>query len=186
MDIREWIANNVGYRFFGCCYNNRFNKQQEALFKLIKSKIPNEFLDKQISDLGCGDGSNTLRIKEIFKPRIITGYEHNDYLVEKARKKGLKIKKIDLDKKIPKGEIAVFTFALHHLKNKEKVLKKVVDNFDYVFLCEPIRDLYHALLDGGKPLSKEKWLYLFDNVFKEYKLYQHKSSLIVFYKKPTK
>ncbi|MFH1602068.1 MAG: hypothetical protein ABIB61_03880 [Candidatus Shapirobacteria bacterium] len=98
-----------------------------------------------------------------------------------AREKGLRVKKMDLNKKIPKGEMATFTFALHHLDDKENVLNEVVRNFKYLFLREPVKDLYHALFDAGKTLPKKDWLVLFDRVLKDYQLYQHKSSLIVFW-----
>lgn len=179
MNIKEWIAENIGYRFFGCCYN--YLNPNKLLFSLIKSKIPDDFIGKEISDLGCGDGTNTLKIRRVFKPKDMVGYDHNDYLLERAIKKKLKVKKLDLNKKIPKGEMATFMFTLHHLKDKEGALRKVVKNFKYIFLCEPIKDLYHALLDGGKALPKQEWVDLFDGALKKYELYQYKSSLIVFY-----
>jgi len=61
------------------------------------------------------------------------------------------------------------------------VLKEAVKNFKYLFLCEPVKDLYHALFDAGRTLPKKEWLALFDKVLKNYQLYQHKSSLIVFW-----
>lgn len=177
MNIRQWIAENIGYRFLGCFYA----KVHDHIFEFIETKIPEEFLNKEMSDLGCGDGSNTLRLKRIFKPKSIVGYDNSDYLLERARNKGLQVKKLDFNEKVPRGEMATFTFSLHHAKNKEETLKKVVKNFDYVFLCEPVLDLYHRLLDAGKPLEKEDWIRLFDKVLKKYTLYQYKSSLIVFY-----
>ncbi len=178
MKIREWIANNIGYRFFGCFYN----KTTGHVFDFIETKVPKDFLGKNISDLGCGDGSNTIRIKKIFKVKSIVGYDHNDYLIKKARDNGLRVEKIDFNGEIPKGEMATLTFSLHHAKDKEKTLKKVVDNFDYIFLCEPILDLYHVLLDAGNPLKKKDWVNLFDKVLKKYVLYQYKNNLIVFYR----
>lgn len=179
MRIKEWVAENIGYRFFGCFYNI-FNK---PLFNFIELKIPKDFLDKNISDLGCGDGINTLRIRRMFKAKEVIGYDNNDYLLKRAQKKGFKIEKIDLNKEIPRGEMAVFTFSLHHLKDKEKALRKVITSFDYLFLCEPIKDFYHAFLDAGEPLKKQEWIRLFDNVLKRYLLYQYRNNLIVFYKR---
>lgn len=179
MRIKEWVAENIGYRFFGCFYNI-FNK---PLFNFIESKIPKDFLNKKISDLGCGDGSNTLRIRRIFRAKEVIGYDHNDYLLKKAQKKGLKVEKINLNIKIPKGEMAVFTFSLHHLRDKEKALRDVIVNFDYLFLCEPIKDLYHAFLDAGEPFRKEEWIEVFDKVLKRYLLYQYRNNLIVLYRR---
>jgi len=179
MNIRHWIADNIGYRFSGCFYA----KAHDHIFNFIETKIPKEFLGKNISDLGCGDGSNALRIEKIFKTKSIVGYERNIYNIERAKKKGLNVKELDLNSKCPKGELASFTFSLHHLEDKEKSLKRARDNFDYIFLCEPCSDLYHRLLDAGSPLNKEDWIKLFDNVLGRYDLQQYRNNLIVFYKK---
>ena len=69
MNIREWIADNVGYRFTGCAYA----KYHDRIFNPIERLVPNEFKNKEISDLGCGDGQNTLRIKHIFSAKNIIG-----------------------------------------------------------------------------------------------------------------
>jgi len=178
MSIREWVANNIGYKYLGCFYT----KHHDHIFDFIEAKIPKEFFDREISDLGCGDGSNTFRLEKIFRAKSIIGYEHNSHLIERGKKKGLKIRKFDFNKETPKGEMATFTFSLHHAKDKEETLKKTVANFNYVFLCEPILDLYHRLLDAGGPLKKEDWIKIFDKVLKKYILYQYKNNLVVFYK----
>lgn len=179
MRFREWIAENIGYRFFGCFYN----RKHDHIFEFIESKAPKEFCGRTISDLACGDGGNTLRIIRIFKPKKITGYDHNEYLISKAKEKGLKVEKFDLDKELPRGEMATITFGLHHAKDIEETLRNLVKTYRYIFLCEPILDLYHWLLDAGKPLPKKGWTFLFDKVFGKYLLYEYQSSLIVFYKK---
>ena len=177
MNIKEWLGENFVYRLFGCFYN----KSHDDIFDFIKTKIPREFFHRKISDLGSGDGGNTERIKKIFQASKIVGYDHNDFLLERARKKGIRVKKFDLNKKLPKGEMATFTFSLHHAYNKENTLKNAVNNFDYIFICEPCLDLYHWLFDGGEPLPKNKWIELFDRVLKQYQIYQYKNNLIVFY-----
>lgn len=181
MSIKEWIADNVGYRFCGCAYA----KYHERIFESIRELIPEEFLYKDISDLGCGDGTNSLRIKDIFQAKSVIGYERNPYLAQRARAKGLIIKPIDLNREIPSGEMATFSFALHHIRDKDKVtvLKKAADNYVYVFLIEPLRDLYHLLFDAGYPLKKKEWIKVFDEALGNYKLYHQGNNLIVFFKK---
>jgi len=179
MNIRKWIAYNIGYRFFGCLYNST----HDPLFDFIESKIPQEFFDRKILDLGCGDGANTKRIERVFRTKNIIGFDRNVSLLKRARKKGQKVEKFDLDKDLPNGEIAAFTFSLHHAKNKEKTLDETVKKFNYIFLCEPIRGLYHIFFDAGEPLNKADWVMLFDNYLKKYTLHQYKNNLIVFYHK---
>ena len=176
MKFNEWLGENFIYKFFGCFYN----KSHDHIFDFISTKIPKEFLNRTISDFGCGDGTNTLRIQKVFHAKSIIGYDHNDFLIERALDKGLIVKKFDFNDPLPKGELATFTFSLHHAPDMEKALKEAVINFDYVFLCEPILDLYHRLWDGGTPLPKKEWIKLFDKVLKKYYLYQYQNNLIVF------
>ena len=177
MNIREWIAENIGYRFGGCLYA----KTHDHIFNYLSSVIPVKYKGREISDLGCGDGTNTLRLKKVFKPKTIIGYERNDYLIKKAKEKGLKVKKIDLNKETPKGDLAAFTFSLHHIKDKEKCLGEVKKNFNQIFLIEPCNDLYHKLLDAGDPLSEKEWRKLFDKVLGDYKMHKYRNNVIVFY-----
>ena len=179
MNIREWIAENIAYRLCGCYYNKFYASE----FESIRELIPKEFLRRKISDLACGDGSNTLRVKDIFKAKSIVGYEHNKYLIRRAREKGVKIIEKDLNQGLPKGEMAVFTYALHHLDNKEKVLKKITDNFDYLFLIEPTLDLNHFLFDAGKPLKRNEWIELFDKTLKNYTFHRIQNEVMVLWKK---
>lgn len=179
MRFKEWVGEKIGYRFFGCLYN----KTHDHIFDFIATKIPKEFLRKNITDLGCGDGGNTLRVKKVFKAKTIVGYDHNDYLLEKAKKKGLRVKKFDFNGGLPRGELATFTFSLHHSPDMEITIRQAIKNFDYVFLCEPMLDLYHRLFDSGTPLSKQGWISLFNKTLKRYGLYQYRNNLIMFYSK---
>ena len=115
MKIKEWVAENIVYRFFGCFYN----KNNQPLFDFIATKIPTEFQGKEISDLGCGDGSNTARIEEIFKPEGIIGYDHNDHCLQRAQAAGLKVRKLDLNQEVPQGEIVFYKRAPHQPKAKK-------------------------------------------------------------------
>lgn len=180
MNLKEWLAENYLYKICGCAYN----KSHDHIFFFIKSKIPAEFIDKEISDLGCGDGGNTIRIRQIFKPKRLTAYDHNESLLKMARDKGLSVKMFDMNGNLPKGEMATFTFSLHHAHNAAKTLEKAKENFKYIFICEPCLNFYHKLLDAGKPLPRQKWIELFNRVLKKYTLYEYKNNVIVFYKNP--
>ncbi|PIY59853.1 hypothetical protein COY95_04855 [Candidatus Woesearchaeota archaeon CG_4_10_14_0_8_um_filter_47_5] len=175
--LREWIAENIGYRFTGCAYN----KTHDHLFTSLEPLIPARFFRREIADLGCGDGGNTLRIKKIFRARMIRGYERNEYLIARARKKGIVVKKMDLQASLPYGEMATFTFSLHHLPNKEEVLKKVMHHFKYLFLIEPTLDLYHSLFDACPPLKRTQWIALFNTTLGRYDLHIIKNNVVVFY-----
>lgn len=129
------------------------------------------FLGKRIADLGCGDGTNTLRIKRILKSKNIVGYERNGYLIDRAKKRS----------QLPCGEMGTFILSIHHLEDKERILRQAMKNFKYIVICDPIRDLYHALFDAGHPLKTEEWRNVLDKVFKRYVFYQYRNTFVAFY-----
>lgn len=181
MHMKDWVSDNIIYRFCGCSYANT----QEELFDTLEDLIPKEFLNRDISDLGCGDGTNSLRIKKIFKAKSIKGYERNPHLVSMAKENDLDVVTCDLTKEVPNGDLAIFSLSLHHIPNSEKakILKQVAQNFNYVFLLEPVLDLWHFLFDFGYALSHKDWIKLFDESFSEYELLEHQKFLVVFSKK---
>lgn len=112
----------------------------------------------------------TMKIKGIFKAKDIVGYDINCSSPRRAKKRGLKTYTIDLEKNVPKGEMATISGVLHHIKNKEDVLRKVTTNFDYGVIREPIKSWW-TFLDGGEPLSKEERIKLFDKVLENYTIF---------------
>ncbi|OGM13591.1 hypothetical protein A3A76_03260 [Candidatus Woesebacteria bacterium RIFCSPLOWO2_01_FULL_39_23] len=177
MRVREFIIENIGYRLAPCLYN-RFH---DPLFEFIESKIPKGFLYKNIYDLGCGDGENTARIQKVLKPKEIIACDRSEPMLERAKRKGFKVQFLDFNSEFPKGEMATFTYSLHHAYNKEGVLQKAVNNFQYLFICEPYLKIFHFFNWGHVP-PKKYWIQLFDKVLKRYDLYEYKNNLIVFYK----
>ena len=104
-NLQKKVTDNLGYRFFGCTLSFLDNPK----FKFIKSNTPQEFLDREIHDFGCGDGQASLKLRKIFKARKIVGYEKNPYLVSRARKK-LEVRRFDICKEeLPQGEMATMT-----------------------------------------------------------------------------
>lgn len=179
MDIRKWLEENIYYRFFGCFYTRFY----DTLFDYIEIKIPNEFLGKEISDLGCGDGSDTIRIQRIFKAKSIKGFDYTDSLLVRAASKGISVQKLDLAKEIPKGEMATSTMFLHHIQDKEKILKDITQNFNYLFLMEPILGLFHQVFHEPGILKRDEWIKLFNKVLKKYIQYQYGNKLIIFWQR---
>ncbi|MBI3955637.1 methyltransferase domain-containing protein [Candidatus Gottesmanbacteria bacterium] len=179
MNVREWFAETVGYRFFGCCYN----ATTQPLFDYLATITPKQFLGKRVADLGCGDGINTLRIRNIFRPKDIVGYERNPFLIERAKRRGLTMCRTDLNVSFPKCEMGIFMLSLHHLTDKKKVLKQAGKNFRFLVICEPIQDLYHKLFDAGQPLSRAGWIELFGQTLKHYQCFEFRHTIIAFYQR---
>lgn len=180
--LTKWqkeIRMKIGYPLLG---NLIANLQSKKYFDFIADKIPPEFLNREVSDLGCGDGFATQKIKNLFKVRSIEGYEINKYLIKKARTKGLSIERMDLEKTVPKGEMAVVWGVIHHLKSQKEVLRKIRSNFNYAVFSEPIKSFW-AFLDGGEPLSVPEWKNLFNQTLGNCKFFEFKDNLFVFWNK---
>ena len=62
------------------------------------------------------------------------------------------------------------------------MLQQVKRNFKYIFLIEPMKDLYHTLFDAGYPLSEKDWIKVFEEALDEYQLHKQGNNLIVFYR----
>ena len=179
MDWQKEIRMKIGYWLIG---NSVANLLSKPYFDFLKGKIPSEFLDREISDLGCGDGFSTRKIEKLFKAKSIKGYELNDHLIKKARKRGLVVEELDLEKQFPNGEMATVWGVVHHLKDKEDFLKRVRCNFDYAVFNEPIKGRW-AFLDGGEPLKEREWKRLFSEFLGDYTTLKFKDQLFVFWKK---
>ena len=180
--ISRWqkeIRMKIGYPLLGNLVANLHSKKY---FDFIADKIPPEFLNRGISDLGCGDGFATEKIKLLFKARSIKGYEINKYLADKARKRGLKVEYLNLEKEVPKGEMAVVWGVIHHLTNQEEIVRKIRSNFRFAVFNEPIKSLW-AFLDGGEPLTDSAWKSLFSKTLSDCKFLKFNDNLFVFWKK---
>lgn len=175
--IREFIVEDIGYQLSPCLYN----RSHALLFEFIRAKTPKEFLGREIYDLGCGDGENTVRIQNVFQAKNIIACDRSAPMLKRAKQKGFSLKKMDFNDEFPNGEMATFTYALHHAYDKEKVLQKALDKFKYLFICEPYLNIFHFFNWGHVPTRKQ-WIKLFDKILKDYKLFEYKNNLIVFYK----
>lgn len=146
--------------------------------KFLKEIIPNEFKNREMYDLGCGDGKITILLQEIFKPTKVFGCDLNPSLVKKSRKRGIESIVLDLNKEVPKGELAVIWGVLHHLENPKKTLIRIKNNFKYIFLKEPIKN---SLMELGLPFQKEEIERLIKEIFKNRnKSYEYKNAYFCF------
>jgi hypothetical protein len=46
-----------------------------------------------------------------------------------------------------------------------------------------MNDLYHRLLEGGRVLCRDAWIELFDATLGQYRLYQYRNNLLVFFER---
>ena len=123
---------------------------------MLETRVPPEFQQRKLDDLGCGDGKITLLLKEIFQPQTLRGFDVNPALVKRARNKGIEAEVKDLDIEIPQGELAVMWGVMHHLKDREQCLRQIRENYPLAFIREPIKNKALVGLEMGKPLVREE------------------------------
>jgi hypothetical protein len=123
---------------------------------MLKSEVPAEFRQRSLDDLGCGDGKVTVLLKEVFEPTQLRGFDVNPSLVRRARGKGVQAEVMNLNEKIPSGELAVIWGVLHHLKDRETCIKRIKDSYSMAFIREPIRNKAIKGFEMGQPLIKEE------------------------------
>ncbi len=182
MSWQKEIRMKIGYWLVGNFFHNIFRRPYS---EFLKKTLSPEFLGHEICDLGCGDGSATIKLKDLFQAKSIKGYEINDSLIRRTRKRGIVVEKSDLEKEVPCGEMATVWAVIHHFKDKEGFLKKVRSNFLYAIFIEPVK-CWWAFLDGGEPLSEKKWRELFDKILGDCIFLRFRDNLFVFWtKNPT-
>jgi hypothetical protein len=123
---------------------------------MLKSRVPPVFLNREMDDLGCGDGKITAHLNQVFQPRRVRGFDVYPALVKRARERGIDAEILDLEVEIPNGELAGMWGVLHHLNNPEACLKRISENYSMTFIREPIKNLPVKGLEMGEPLLKER------------------------------
>jgi hypothetical protein len=123
---------------------------------MLRNKIPAEFFQRDMDDLGCGDGKISVLLRDVFHPDSLRGFDVNPSLVKRARRKGIKAEVMNLDEKLPAGELAVMWGVLHHLKDRESCIRRIGENYSMAFIREPIKNKAIKGLEMGQPLEKEE------------------------------
>jgi hypothetical protein len=122
----------------------------------IADRIPPNFLNRELDDLGCGDGRITKVMGEIFKARKLRGYDIHSSLVKRACRNGVDACVMDLEANMPRGELAVMWGVLHHLNDRENCIKRISENYSMVFIREPIKTISLKVFEMGDPIAREE------------------------------
>ena len=170
---------NIAYSFFG---NNLIIgshiKKQLAFLKAI---VPAELQQREMDDLGCGDGKVTVLLEKIFQPSKLRGFDINRNLVRRARSRGIDAKIIDLNRQVPGGELAVMWGVLHHLHDVESCLCRVKENYPLIFIREPFRTSFMAGIELGYPLWLKEILNLINRHLPGSQIHYCDNNILVFY-----
>lgn len=173
---------SLAYFFFG---NNviigpHIRKQLEFLKKIV----PPHFQQRQMDDLGCGDGKVTVLLKEIFLPTRLRGFDINPSLVRRARNRGIEAEGKNLDENMPTGELAVLWGVLHHLQDRECCLKRVKENYPLIFIREPVTNSLIKGLELGDTLRKKEIEHLVKEHLANSQIFYCGNNIFIFYVSP--
>ena len=152
--------------------------------EFLKEKTPPGFKYRQMDDLGCGDGTITLLLKEIFLATRLRGFDIHPRLVKRARNKVIEAEVKDLEKDMPTGELAIMWGVLHHLNDIEGCLRKIKENYALIFIREPIKHSTLRWLELGHPLRKGELEYLVEKHLDGSQIFYYDNAIFIFYVSP--
>ena len=169
----------IAYSFFG--NNLIIGSHIKKQLTFLKEIVPAELQQREMDDLGCGDGQVTVLLEKIFQPRKLRGFDINRGLVRRARNRGIDAKIIDLNRQVPVGELAVMWGVLHHLHDFESCLCRVKESYPLIFIREPVRTSFMAGMELGYPLRLKEILCLVNRHLPGSQIHYCDNSILVFY-----
>jgi hypothetical protein len=167
------------YAVFGT--NFVIGPQIKRQITMLREKVPAEFLQRQMDDLGCGDGKITVLLQEVFQPGKLRGFDVNPSLVWRARRKGIEAEVMNLDEKAPQGDLAVMWGVLHHLKDRESCIRRISENYEMAFIREPIKNKTIKGLEMGQPLEKAEIEDLVQKHLPRSRIFYYGHCIFIFY-----
>jgi hypothetical protein len=167
------------YRLFGT--NFIIGSQIKAQIHMLETKIPPLFKQREMDDLGCGDGKITLLLKQIFEPVKLRGFDIHPTLIKKACSKGIEAQQRNLNESLPSGELAVMWGVLHHLSDREGCLRKIKENYSMAFIREPVKNKFIKGFEMGEPLIKDEIESLVQRYFPEAQVFYYGHCIFIFY-----
>jgi hypothetical protein len=169
----------MSYYVFGNNWVIGKHIKKQLLF--LESILPQGLLNREVDDLGCGDGKVTLLLQEILKPSKLRGFDVNNGLVKRAKDKGIDAQTLNLDEAVPRGDIAVLWGVLHHLKDPGLCLRGLRGNYHVIFIREPIRTGIFKGLELGDPMRINKLTTLLNTNLPGYQMRFCGKNALIFY-----
>lgn len=176
------IVQSLIYTLFGT--NLYINAQIREQIRMLETRVPPAFRERELDDLGCGDGKTTVLLKKVFRPRKLRGFDVNPFLVKRAVLNGIEAEVKNLDAGLPTGELAVMWGVLHHLKDRETCIRRIKENYRMAFIREPIKNKELKGFEMGKPLVKEEIENLVHQYLSSAQTFYYGHCIFIFYISP--
>ncbi|MDX1536051.1 MAG: class I SAM-dependent methyltransferase [Candidatus Spechtbacterales bacterium] len=121
--------------------------------KYLKDNILDKYKNRDVVDIGCGDGKLSIRIKEVLEPESFLGVDLSDAMIASAQKKGLDARVLNVEETNLSGDMGVMWGSLHHLTNPVRTTKNLSGKFKDIMIRESIDD--SRIFELGHKMSKQ-------------------------------
>jgi 2-polyprenyl-3-methyl-5-hydroxy-6-metoxy-1,4-benzoquinol methylase len=128
--------------------------------EVLKQNLPANYLHREIVDIGCGDGSISLKLIPILQPKSFIGIDLYSSLVKRASAKGLTALVKDAENDPLTGDLGILWGVLHHFTNPVATLQKLNREFRSLIIRESINP--SRLWELGHKFDKQQLLKVFE------------------------
>lgn len=126
----------------------------------LKENLAESYKNRDVVDIGCGDGKISLELIKILKPKSFLGIDSSQALINSARKRGLDVKLLDIEKQKISGDLGVMWGVIHHFNNPVETLEMLKKNFNNLIIRESIDD--KRIFELGHKLNKSEFVELLE------------------------
>jgi len=156
-------------------------KHIKKQLQFLESVLPQWMLNREVDDLGCGDGKVTVLLQKILQPSKLRGFDVNNGLVKRAIELGINAQPLNLDDQVPHGDMAVVWGVLHHLQDPALCLRRLRENYPLIFIREPIRTGLLKGMELGNPMRLNELTSLFNDYLPGHQIHFCDKNVLVFY-----
>lgn len=148
-------------KIFYCLGINFSGYDIDLEVEYLKKNIPNSYRKRNVTDIGGGDGEVSLKLMPVLKPTSFLLVDMYESFVKAARKRGLKAKKVDVEKQRLQGDLGILWGVVHHFDDPVAALKKLKKNFKHLLIRECVDE--GRIFEIGHRLTEEKIVAMLEN-----------------------
>jgi len=147
----------------------------------LHKNLPDMCKNRDVVDIGCGDGKISLKLIPILKPKSFLGIDLSKSLIKSAKKRGINAKVLNIENQEISGDLGIIWGVLHHLNNPIETLKKLKKSFNGLIIRESIDE--KRLFELGHKLNRDKLIEMLEesdiDIIKIIEIKDNKSLIIL-------